>query len=169
MASTLINDYVIKEKDSYLSVEEQVCASLGDGFYTAGTLDALQGTKEDTLLVDYKSYNSKTKPKTIPANYKYQLLTYAWILMKNGYNVSRIRLVYINRNIDGGLSEKTGKPLKSYPPEVTVLTEVITDDDLSYIESMLMLCKDTVEAGDKHPELRHVIYHDPRILGNKHG
>jgi hypothetical protein len=162
MAVELINNYVMPEQSSILAVEKQVCAEIGNGIYAAGTLDLLQGTKEDCMLVDYKTYNSKTTPKAIPADYKYQLLVYCWILRKLGYNVSRIRLVYINRNIDGGLSEKTGKPLKSYPPEVTVLTESLVDDDLEFIESMLTLCKETLEVSDKHPELRHIIWHDNR-------
>ena len=164
MAAVLINSYVNSEKDSFLEVEKQVCADLGDGFYASGTLDVLEGVKEDCLLNDYKTYSSKTKPKSIPANYRYQLLVYCWILKQLGYNVTRIRLTYVNRNIDGGISEKTGKPLKSYPPEVTVLTEVVTDDDLVFIGSMLNLCKDTMLAAEKHSELRHVIFHDPRLL-----
>lgn len=164
MASILINGYVNNEKHSYLSIEEQFCRSVGDGIYAAGTVDVLQGTKDDCMIVDYKTYSSKTKPKAIPANYKYQLLTYIWILKQLGYTVSRMRLVYINRRIDGGVSEKTGKPLKSYPPEITVLTETVTSEDLDFIESMLMLCKDTVITGRKYPELLHVIYHDPRLL-----
>lgn len=164
MASVLINGYVTSEMHNYISIEEQFCRKVGDGIYAAGTADVIQGIKEDCTLTDYKTYNSKTKPKTIPANYKYQLMTYVWILKQAGYNVTRIRLVYVNRRIDGGVSEKTGKPLKSYPSEVTVLTEVITEEDLSFIESMLNLCKDTLNASEKHPELRHVIWHDPRLL-----
>ena len=71
--------------------------------------------------------------------------------------------MYINRQIDGGISDKTGKPLKSYPPEVTVLTETITQEDLDFIGSLLELCVDTVEASKLHPELTHVIFHDPRL------
>ena len=81
----------------------------------------------------------------------------------NGYNPSRIKLVYINRNIDGGVSEKTGKPLKSYPPTVTVLVEEITNDDIEFISGLLDLCKDTVKASEKYPELCHVIWQDPRL------
>ena len=86
--------------------------------------------------------------------------------MKMGYNVTRIRLVYVSRNIDGGISEKTGKPLKSYPPKLTVLTETVTEDDMAFIDSMLNLAKDTLLVSDKHPELRHIMWHDPRLLEN---
>ena len=161
MAETLVNDYVLE--NDYLEVETQHCIEIKNKVYAAGTVDALHGTKEDCMIGDYKTYNSKTAPKTIPAYYKYQLLTYAAILMAKGYNVTRIRLIYVNRNIDGGLSEKTGKPLKSYPPTVTVLTETITNDDLDFIEGLLELCVDTLEASNAHPELNHVIWHDPRL------
>lgn len=161
MAERLVNDYVL-DRD-FLEVETQHCCHLKDGYYAAGTLDILEGTKEDCLIGDYKSYSSKTKPKVIPAHYKYQLLVYAFILLQNGYNPTRIRLIYINRNIEGDISEKTGKRLKSYPPEVTILTETITEDDIEFISGLLELAVDTCEASKKHPELTHVIWHDPRL------
>ena len=163
MATELVNSYVVPNMDNYLEVESVHMFGLGNGIYISGKLDVLEGTKEDCCIVDYKTYSSKTTPKAIPQNYKYQLLVYAYLLKKNGYNPSRIKLVYINRNIDGGLSEKTGKPLKSYPPVVTVLVEAITDEDLDFIEGLLGLCKDTVLASEKHPELCHVIWNDPRL------
>ena len=163
MAIALVNGYVAHNKDNYLYTEEQVCASLKDGAYVAGTVDVVEGTKEDAVLTDYKTYSSKTKPKSIPKNYYYQLLTYAYILREQGVNVQRVRLVYVNRNIEGELSQKTGKKLKSYPPEVTVLTQVITDEDINYIKSMLDLCKETVQVTKSNPELAHVIWHDPRL------
>lgn len=161
VAHTLINDYTLGR--TVLDAEMQVCKSLGDGVYVAGTCDLIEGTKEDALLTDYKTYNSKIAPKSFNFGYKLQLLTYALILREQGINVTRIRNVYINRPVDGGISEKTGKPLKSYPPAVTVLTHVITDEDLVYVKSMLDLWKDTYLTGLKHPELLHIIYHDPRL------
>jgi len=161
MAETLVNDYVLEH--NYLEVETQHCAEVKDGYYAAGTLDALQGVKEECMVVDYKTYHSKTKPKTIPYYYKYQLLVYAYILRKLGYEVTRIRLVYVNRHIEGEISEKTGKPLKSYPPEVTVLTESITEEDFEFISGLLELAVDTVEFYNERPDLAHIIFHDPRL------
>ena len=166
MASLLINDYVLPEKNTILAAEKQCCAEIGNKIYVAGTSDVIQGTEQDAMIVDYKTYNSKTEPKSISGDYKQQLLVYCWILMKMGYNVTRIRLVYVSRNIDGGISEKTGKPLKSYPPKLTVLTETVTEDDMAFIDSMLNLAKDTLLVSDKHPELRHIMWHDPRLLEN---
>lgn len=163
MATTLIQNYVLPNMDNFLEVESKHFAEIGYGYYASGTLDVLHGTKDDCMIVDYKTYNSKTKPKTIPSYYKYQLLVYAFILRKNGYNVNRIQLVYVNRNIDGGVSDKTNKPLKSYPPEVVVLTETITDDDVDFITSLLQLCVETCLATIEYPELTHVLWHDARL------
>jgi len=161
MAECLVNYYVLDH--DYLEAETQHVAHIGDGYYAGGTLDRLEGEMSDCMVVDYKTYNSKTKPKTIPIYYKYQLLVYAYILSTNGYNPTRVRLVYVNRNIDGGISEKTKKPLKSYPPEVTELTEVITEEDLSFIKGLMELCVDSLKATENHPELTHIIWHDPRL------
>tara|TARA_B110000908_G_C10196009_1_gene422931 strand:- start:106 stop:915 length:810 start_codon:yes stop_codon:yes gene_type:complete len=165
MSSVLVNEYVIPNMDNYLEVETVHTAGLGYGIYASGKLDALEGTKDDCCIVDYKTYNSKSTPKTIPQAYKYQLLVYAFLLNKNGYNPTRIKLVYVNRNIDGGVSEKTGKALKSYPPQVTVLVESITDEDIEFIGGLLDLCADSVLAGQEYPELLHVIWNDPRLKG----
>jgi len=161
MAECLVNYYVLEHE--FLEVETQHMIELIDKYFAGGTIDRLEGTKEDCMIVDYKTYNSKTKPRAIPAYYKYQLLVYAYILRRLDYNVTRIRLVYVNRNIDGGTSEKTGKPLKSYPPEVTELTEMITEEDFDFIEGLLELAVDSIKATKKHPELTHIIWHDPRL------
>ena len=162
MAERLVNDYVL-ERQQILAVEQEFCVHLKDGYYVAGTLDLLEGIKEDCMVSDYKTYSSKTKPKAFAQHYKYQLLVYAWLLTQLGYTVTRIRLVYVNRHIEGEISEKTGKRLKSYPPETTVLTHEVTQEDLDFIEGLLMLCVDSMKATDAHPDLRHVIWHDPRL------
>lgn len=162
MAETLVNDYVL-EHDDFLEVETQHCVEISNKVYAAGTIDLLQGVKSDCLLNDYKSYNSKTKPKSIPPAYKYQLLVYAYILRKKGYGLNRIRLTYINRNIPGEISQKTQKQLKSYPPEVTVLTESVTQEDMDFIESQLELAVDTVMHHNENPHLAHITFHDPRL------
>jgi len=161
MAECLVNYYVLEHE--MLEAETQHVVELVDDYYAGGTLDRIEGIKSDCMIVDYKTYNSKTKPKSIPIYYKYQLLVYGYILKSKGYNPTRIRLAYVNRHIDGGISEKTGKPLKSYPPEVTILTETVTDEDFDFIEGLLELCVDSLKATKKHPELTHIIWHDPRL------
>ncbi len=138
MAERLVNDYVLDRPD-LLEVEASFCSLVSNEFYAAGTIDVLEGEKDDCMITDYKTYSSKTKPRSIPQHYKYQLLVYAWILTHLGYNVTRIRLVYVNRHIEGEISEKTGKRMKSYPPEVTVLTETVGLEDFNFINGLLNL------------------------------
>jgi len=163
VANVLINTYTIPRMGNFLEVETKHFVKIDEGIYAAGTVDIIEGTKDDCMLTDYKTYNSKTKPKALIKDYRIQALVYAYILRCNGYNVTRIRNVYINRNIDGGISEKTGKPLKSYPPEVTEITEVVTDEDMEFIKSVLELCADTYNAGVNYPQLLHVIWKDKRL------
>jgi hypothetical protein len=163
MSSVLVNQYILSNMDNFLEVESKVFAEIKDSYYAAGTLDILLGTKDDCMVGDYKTYNSKYPPKTIPRHYKYQLLVYAYILTKLGYTVSRVQLIYVNRHIDGGVSEKTGKPLKSYPPEVAVLTEVITEEDIAFITSLLELAVESCVSTIKYPNLTHVIWQDMRL------
>jgi len=167
MAEALVNGYVLENKNNYHATEESLITEIDKNCFLGGTIDVIQGSLQDAMIVDYKTYNNKIKPKAIPNYYKYQLLCYAAMAKANGYNVTRIRLVYVNRPIEGAISEKTGKRLKSYPSEVTVLTEELTEDDMKFIKSMLYLAVDSLEAAKDHPELVHVIFHDPRLKENK--
>jgi len=179
MAMELVNSYVLPNINQYTSVEEFVTHDLGDGIYVGGSIDAIQGEQWTTynhnnnpvkpngstsgMIVDYKTYNSTTKPTSIPPYYKQQLLVYAWVLKQHNRTMDRIRLVYINRPIDTRrISEKTGKPIGKYtPPEVTVLTELITSEDLKWIGDMISLAKEKLLATEQHPELRNLIWHFP--------
>lgn len=166
MANLIVNEYVLQH--SFLEVEHDLSHWANPRLKVSGQLDRLEGTLEDTMIVDYKSYGSTTKPKYIPQNYKYQLLVYAYLAEKNGYNPTRMRLVYVSKEVDKrSISEKTGKPIgKIYPPEVTVLTETITEEDMTFIKSMIKLCEEKLKATNDYPELTHVIWHDMRLKDN---
>lgn len=169
MSKVLMNDYVLKYSNSMYEVEPFLELDLGDGISTGGSIDRVEaiswGDNKQPIgarIVDYKSYNSKTKPSSIPKYYKYQLLVYAYVYSKlRNTPVEEVRLVYVNRYIDGGISSKTGKPLKSYDSEVTILTEQIHDEDLTFIESLIYLAKDKLLATEKYPELTHLLWHYP--------
>lgn len=90
-------------------------------------------------------------------------MTYKEKLLKENPIPQRIRLVYVNRPIDGGISEKTGKPLKSYPPEVTVLTECITDEDWDLISNTLMLIALSVKKIKEDPSLIPLIFKSMKL------
>jgi len=192
MASTIVNDYVLPNKERYLATEKYIGTRLTPFVKLEGSIDAILGdtyylnednlriskldydeglaagkaytkSTENVKIVDYKTYNAKRKPESIPYHYRYQLLCYATILRAHNYNVTEIELVYVNRHIDGGISAKTGNALKSYPPEVTVFTERVTDESLAFMSSQLELCLDTLAASEEYPDLRNVIWHDPRL------
>lgn len=163
VAEALINGYVLERRRNYLASELRLLADIGNDCFLGGTIDVIEGTSRDCMITDYKTYNSSTKPKTIPSYYKYQLLSYAAIAIANNYTVTRLRLVYVNRPITGEYSPKTGKQFKSYPSEVTVLTEELNEEDLNFIYSMVNLAVDSLEATKKYPELTHVIWHDSRL------
>jgi len=154
MAMTLINDYIRHNKPT--EVEKSLWCPILDDIYIGGTCD---NRTQDTII-DYKSYSSATEPTKISFDYKIQCLAYAFMFRYNGIPINRIRLVYVNRPIDGRyISEKTGKECgKLTPPRVTVLTEVITEDDWSLITDTLTLMAESIQAVRSHPELTHIIF-----------
>jgi phenylpyruvate tautomerase PptA (4-oxalocrotonate tautomerase family) len=167
MAEALINGYVMERKSNFINTELNLFSELYSDYFLGGTLDVLEGSVDDAMITDYKTYNSKTKPRSIPSYYKYQLLVYVALCLAVGIKVNRIRLVYVNRPIVGEISEKTGKQLKSYPSEVTVLTEEVTEEDKEFIQSMLHLAVDSCDAAKEYPELTHIIFHDMRLKKEK--
>ena len=162
MAMTLVNDYIRYNKPT--SVEDQIYAKVLDDIYVGGSCDNRTG---DTVI-DYKTYNSATEPKSIPFDYKIQTLAYAWIYRQMGIDINRIRLVYVNRPIDTrSISEKTGKPIgKITPPRVTVLTEMITPDDWELIDNTLKLIAETVQYVRQHPDTAHLLFKSYKLKDN---
>ena len=119
----------------------------------------------DNTVYDWKTYSAKQPPKTITYAYKLQALTYAKLLIDKGYNIQYMSIVYISTDIIGEISEKTGKQLKSYPSDVTVLTEAITPEDLEMIGNIHQLIAESVEWFRDTPALRHIIGQDLRLVG----
>jgi len=193
MAICVVNEFVLPNIKRYSSVEEFVVHDLGDGIYIGGSIDAvldeyktykvngayINGKKEyDKLsldkqndctitstsgtIVDYKTTSGRV-PTNIPANYKQQLLVYAWVLKQLGRTMDRIQLVYITREKDTrAISEKTGKSIgRLQLPETTVLTEQIQESDLQWIEEEIMLCKDKLLLTEQQPDIANLIWHYP--------
>jgi len=169
MAMALINEYV--RHNPSIEVEQSLFTPVLDDIYVGGTCDALGGTIKDGMIVDFKTHNSKTEPKSIPWGYKIQCLAYAYMYKKcRGIPINRIRLVYVSRPIDDRyISEKTGKPCgKIHPPKVTVLTETITEEDWAMIEDTLQLIAETVKVvTKKHPELIHLLFKSMKLKETK--
>ncbi|MEE3693883.1 PD-(D/E)XK nuclease family protein [Campylobacter sp. CLAX-22107-21] len=142
--------------------EEAIAYKVCDGVYAAGTADAVIGN----TLIDYKTTsNQSVSEYYMPQNYKVQLLAYAWIYRKLGVDIQNIRIIWITNNIVGRVSEKTGKPLKDYPSKVIPVTQVITNDDMEFIESYLKLIAETYLKAKECPELTYLLFSDYRLKG----
>ena len=65
------------------------------------------------------------------------------------------------------MGKKTGKQLKSYPSEVHILEEPITQDDLDMIENIHTLIAESVTKFRDEPSLRHLLAQDLRLVNCK--
>ncbi|RUT50955.1 PD-(D/E)XK nuclease family protein [Campylobacter fetus] len=142
--------------------EEAIAYEIAPSVYVAGTADALLGN----TLIDFKTTSKINPDTTIPFYYRLQLLTYAWIYRKLGVDIQRIKIVWITNNIIGRISDKTGKPMKDYPAKVEAVTEMITKDDMDFIESYLKLIAETYLKAKENPELVYLLYSDYRLKDN---
>ena len=161
IAETLINDYVLRYKG--LEFEKTFKCKFDDETLFCGRIDRIEGAKNNAIIVDYKTHSKSLGIKKIDINHKIQLLFYAFLLKKNGYNPKAIKLIYINRPLGGEISEKTGKRLKYYPPKVQVFEEFISNEDFEFIENQIKLCYDKILLSRERKDLLHIIWHDPRL------
>ena len=140
-------------------VEKFVFHEILPGIGAGGSIDAL---RNDTIM-DWKTTSSKVPPVKFSRNYWFQQMTYAWVLKQQGVNIRYLKLVYITQNETGRISDKTGKPLKDYPSEVSVVTEEVTEEGLELIGSCLQLVAESVQTWNNNPELRHLLAQDMRL------
>ena len=150
------------QQDVPFESESLVSAEVTPGFHVSGSCDALVGSKQATTIVDYKT-TSGTPKDSIPYNYKLQLLSYAYIYRSMGYNVDRLRIVWITQPDTNRYSEKTGKRLKDYPCQIVPVTYVITEEDWNFISSILSLVAESVAYVQQHPETAYLIFKDYRL------
>jgi hypothetical protein len=140
-------------------VEKFVFHEILPGIGAGGSIDAIRGN----TIMDWKTTSSKTPPSSFSRNYWFQQMTYAWVLKQQGIDIEFLKLVFITQNETGRVSEKTGKPLKDYPSQVSVVTEQVTENNLELIGSCLSLIAESVQTWNKHPELRHLLALDLRL------
>lgn len=140
-------------------VEKFVFHEILPGIGAGGSIDAIRG---DTII-DWKTTSAKTPPSRFSRNYWFQQLTYAWVLKQQGIDIRYLKLVFITQNDVGRVSEKTGKPLKDYPSEYSVVTEEVTEEKLELIGSCLALIAESVQTWNNNPELRHLLAQDMRL------
>lgn len=160
MAQALI-DYLANNGVPQRS-EELISWEIMPGYWVAGSADAVQGD----CLIDFKTTSKLTPPTDIPVYYIYQLLTYAYIYNKMGVPINRIRIVWVTNNIVGRISDKTGKPMKDYPATVSTSTQVITNEDMDFIESILKLIAEKVAYYKANPETAYLLFNDYRLKQN---
>lgn len=139
--------------------EYQVSYEIKKDIYVAGTIDAII----DDCIIDFKTTSDKTPKDYIPMNYKWQLLTYAYICKQLGMNVNRIKIIWVTTNEVGRYSEKTGKALKDYPTQVVPITNLITEDDYKWIDDYLHLIAETIEYYKANTDLAYLLFSDYRL------
>ena len=140
-------------------VEKFVFHEILPGIGAGGSIDAIRG---DTIM-DWKTTSAKSPPTRFSRNYWFQQMTYAWVLKQQGIDIRFLKLVYITQNETGRVSEKTGKPLKDYPSQYSVVTEEVTQDNLDLIGSCLNLVAESVKTFRENKDLRHLLAQDMRL------
>ena len=100
----------------------------------------------DGVVVDFKTVSTKPNESVIPFGYKIQLLSYAYALRQQGYEINRIRLVY-------GV-----KPTKTIPARCIVVTEEIDYLADKLIDDTLKLIGESVLTVKNNPQLAYLIF-----------
>lgn len=142
-------------------VEQFVFHEVLEGVTVGGSIDAMYIARR--RLKDWKTTSAKTAPTRFSRGYWFQQMVYVWVLRKKGIIIDYIDLVYITKGEVGRVSEKTGKPLKDYPPTCSVVTEEVTESALELIGSCIHLVAESVKAWKEQPELRHLLAQDYRL------
>lgn len=99
-----------------------------------------------TTSTKYASDKSITQ-SAMTKNYEWQLLVYAYVL-KKAYNINTLAIqdIFITREYEGEISEKTGKRGKAYPSMVVPITKPVTPESLEFIESIINIVAHSVQS-----------------------
>lgn len=143
------------------------------GIGVGGSLDAIKFSGDpsnpSTLTIrgnrirDYKTTSSKTLPTKFSRAYYFQQLAYAWLCKQQGITIEFLDLVFVSTSELNRISETTGKPLKDYPSQVSVVTHQVTADDLNLIDGVLNLVAHSVQLWQTQPKLRYALAQDWRL------
>lgn len=156
MAEPLITEYVLPANT--ISTEEFILHELLPDIYVGGTYDAITSTVPNDdinnplgqlTVRDYKTASSK--PSSFSYKYKLQAFTYAYILHQRGIRVNNVELCF------------AVQPTKTLP--VRTFNFVVPFDDWAYdfIEGILYLMADSVQAFKALPEWRYLLACDYRL------
>ena len=148
MSNTLIQATAVNF-DAH-STEQFIHHKLDSGIYVGGSYDLLRKDYDGRLIVtDWKT--ASTKPSSFSYAYKLQAFTYCYILRSLGYDIKGTELQFITR------------ATKTLPPRHFRFYEEFNDEAYDFIESLLKLMTETIQASAKHHELRHIIWQDYRL------
>lgn len=115
------------------------------------SLEQLRG--KSVIIQDWKTTSTKyASDKSITQsamtkNYEWQLLVYAYVL-KKAYNINTqaIQDIFVTREYEGEISEKTGKRGKAYPSMVVPIGKPVHQEDLDFIESIINIVANSVQS-----------------------
>ena len=144
VTAEVVNNYIIPQdaKGMQVRCEDLIIAEVLKGVYVGGSCDRLEG---DTV-VDYKNVGKLPNQDVIPFNYKIQLLAYAYIYRKKGFEVNNIKLVY-------GV-----KPTKTIPARCICVNEPIDYVADKLINDTLQLIAESVLMVKENPRLAYLIF-----------
>lgn len=134
------------------------------------SLEQLRG--KSVIIQDWKTTSTKyASDKSITQsamtkNYEWQLLVYAYVL-KKAYNINTqaIQDIFITREYEGEISEKTGKRGKAYPSMVVPIGKPVHPEDLDFIESIINIVANSVQSFVLNPgPKRGLLSQDARLL-----
>ena len=133
------------------TVQGLVKATSAGGYYVGGTCDRL----ENDIVCDYKTVAKLPNKMAIPFGYKIQLLSYAYALTQEGYDINYIRIIYGVR------------PTKTLDARCVVVTEQITDEMWKLIDDTLLLVAETVDTVRQQPEMAYLLFKSYDLKGKK--
>lgn len=157
-----IIDEIQNSTDVIHSQEVFIHTHLNDVVHVGGTYDAIYTTNEIVdengevhsgsfkVLRDYKTASQKPS-YGFTKEYSMQLLTYVYILKKQGITTDAIELKYITR------------PTKTLPARIFTFIKLVKPEDIEFIASVLNLISDSIIAFVDKPSTRHLLSQDKRL------
>ena len=155
------------------------------GITVGGSIDRLHIPGDTTIYTDLEQLRGKTvnvqdwkststkyasdksiTQSAMSKNYEWQLLVYAYVLKKKyDINVAVIQDIFVTREYEGEISEKTGKRGKAYPSMTVPISKPVSPESLEFIESIINIVAHSVQSFILNPgPQRGLLAQDARLL-----